>query len=388
MEKADILELTVKHLKNMHKQQQHTAASPPTATVPITAQPLLQPAVTIQPQITSNAVDHKPGFVSPRDNYKEGFIHCASEVQRYMESVNSLKPEVKNHISNHLNCRMHNLTSSNTTVTKDTSDSKPIQKPINATYVQILPKDGLHCNDHKEACLSSPVLQGVPCLQPVSVLNGQTIFVATGAIPNYSGTGQLQPVLQLAQPIISNTNFQHTVSSSPTETVKLRMEVESEQDDNGNCDNSYVDSTVVRNEQNNNEVTNSRYRQDLSKRKRKSSETLTQHTHTVSDNLNINTRNNNPKSYNVNSTESNAFSESRNHSIKQRPDSQSYFVRNLNTLNMSSGAYSIQNRDFEEVESKQRLDTRLSLQNRLAYYNHQQQPTVPQGFRSMWRPFE
>ena len=72
MEKADILEMTVKHLKNVQKHQQTT-----TTPTPATA-------------------------VTAANRYRAGFSECAREVRRYLSSVDGLGPEVHERLMGHL----------------------------------------------------------------------------------------------------------------------------------------------------------------------------------------------------------------------------------------------------------------------------------------------
>ncbi|ESO91382.1 hypothetical protein LOTGIDRAFT_74634, partial [Lottia gigantea] len=72
LEKADILEMTVKHLKLLQRQQ-------------------MAVAMTTDPFVVSK--------------YRAGFNECAAEVARYLDSVQGGSQEVKGRVLNHLsNC--------------------------------------------------------------------------------------------------------------------------------------------------------------------------------------------------------------------------------------------------------------------------------------------
>ena len=91
MEKADILEMTVKHLKNVQKQQQQQQQR----------QQVISAAAALSPHVSSSSTaSAATGNIQSR--YNAGFRECAQEVRRYLSSVNSLSPEVNEKLMSHL----------------------------------------------------------------------------------------------------------------------------------------------------------------------------------------------------------------------------------------------------------------------------------------------
>ena len=92
LEKADILELTVKHLRNLQRQQRSAAMA-------------TDPAV--------------------MEKYRAGFNECASEVMHYVSSCHALTNDVKGSLVNHLaNCLQ-------------TVNTEPVQRCLQPLHVQI-----------------------------------------------------------------------------------------------------------------------------------------------------------------------------------------------------------------------------------------------------------
>ena len=206
MEKADILELTVKHLKNMMSQQKR----------PTSRYSTRSPDLSSHDAPMQNSNDHI-------QNYTAGFIHCASEVKHYMEKTATVQQDIKNHLSNHLNARLQDMPKS------DRVQSPP---PKVNSYVQILPKETVIVGSKNEPALSSPLSpsQGVQCVQSLPILNGQT-FVLTNPIQGlHSPT--YQPMIQLTQPLVTYIPQQqvinnNNVSPKTAQTVQSDPVVES-----------------------------------------------------------------------------------------------------------------------------------------------------------------
>ncbi|XP_041377646.1 transcription factor HES-4-A-like [Gigantopelta aegis] len=99
LEKADILELTVKHLRNLQRQQRSAAMA-------------TDPAV--------------------MEKYRAGFNECANEVMHYVGSCHALSNDVKGNLVNHLaNCLQ--------TVNTPPSHPEPVQRCLQPLHVQIPP---------------------------------------------------------------------------------------------------------------------------------------------------------------------------------------------------------------------------------------------------------
>ena len=98
MEKADILEMTVKHLKNLQNRLSATKSH------------------TTGQLGTNNAVVNK---------YKAGYKECAEEVHRYLDSVPAVHPAVKDHLNVHLNTCSGTL--------EPTTSSVPCRESVHST---------------------------------------------------------------------------------------------------------------------------------------------------------------------------------------------------------------------------------------------------------------
>ncbi|CAF1524847.1 unnamed protein product, partial [Didymodactylos carnosus] len=103
LEKADILEMTVKHLKLVHKQKLVAAA----------------------------AVD--PSIIS---KYRSGYGECANEIIRFLTTTSHIDSELKNKLIDHLSTRIQTLSTSRLTDHNNTNNNNQVHHvPLSTTHV-------------------------------------------------------------------------------------------------------------------------------------------------------------------------------------------------------------------------------------------------------------
>lgn len=171
LEKADILELTVKHLRSLqdHHQQQQQHAS----------------------QLTSDA--------TLNGKYQAGFMECANEVVRYLGQSQSLADDVKSRVIRHL--------ASCIQLSSKVSFSKPIQ-PSNTAVTFSKPQQS------STAMVKCSSMAGGPRNTNSQLVNGQIVHIVNNQFQNmkpsngsFAGT---QPVA------IAPAASSLPVSSAPT----------------------------------------------------------------------------------------------------------------------------------------------------------------------------
>ncbi|XP_046352092.1 transcription factor HES-1-A-like [Haliotis rufescens] len=145
LEKADILELTVKHLRNLQRQQISGSMATDTSVM---------------------------------GKYRAGFNECANEVMRYLSSSHDINGDVRSQLINHLaNC----LQAVNSVQTPDAIHQRCLQ-PIS---VQI-PSSG-------QASHNTP-----PSMSAAAASHPQTPVASTQIIPSPTSTPSSSPVQQLS----------------------------------------------------------------------------------------------------------------------------------------------------------------------------------------------
>lgn len=112
LEKADILEMTVKHLRQLQRQQ------------------------------VTSSMSHDPTVVT---KYKAGFNECANEVVRYLGSVQGVDSDTRNRLMNHLGNLVTQL---------NNQSQDQCQQPLNVQIPQAANQQGL--NGVQNSCLLMP----------------------------------------------------------------------------------------------------------------------------------------------------------------------------------------------------------------------------------------
>ncbi|ELU10814.1 hypothetical protein CAPTEDRAFT_223641 [Capitella teleta] len=169
LEKADILEMTVKYLKNMKK-----------------------PQVSTDPAVLSK--------------YVAGFNECSSEVTKYLSNVDGLSTDVKGRMLSHLaNC----LTP---TSRAPTNIQISRQQAPSATSLSALPGSSNVC------ILNSgmPTVSATPCMQllPAKLPTGETVYLLANSNGATSPTSLPSPTQVNQQPLSPPT-----AHVSPTSTI-------------------------------------------------------------------------------------------------------------------------------------------------------------------------
>nr|AGS55438.1 hairy enhancer of split 4 [Platynereis dumerilii] len=106
LEKADILEMTVRHLRSMQRQQLSAAATSDTSVV---------------------------------GKFQAGFSECAGEVSRYLSTVDGISPDIRVRLLDHLGNSVSRVISQNSQNTPEvaTFQQKPVQHQQQQLHVQI-----------------------------------------------------------------------------------------------------------------------------------------------------------------------------------------------------------------------------------------------------------
>ncbi|XP_064642532.1 transcription factor HES-4-B-like [Lineus longissimus] len=140
LEKADILDMTVKHLKAMHRQQM------------------------------SVAMANDPSVVS---KYRAGFNECAKEVTRYLNTISGVEPEVRAHLLGHLaNCLQGQSVHQQQSMTHQSMQPLRIQIPPVSMGQQQQPRE---------------------LLQPATAVSSPSTFLVPSPDLSKIGTVQLIP---------------------------------------------------------------------------------------------------------------------------------------------------------------------------------------------------
>ena len=100
LEKADILELTVRHLRALHRQQ------------------------------VADTINQEPAVTG---KYQAGFSECAKEVMRFIGSVTEVNTDVKSRVMDHLNLCLHVVNCSPAASSEDVADQRLTQRPVHTS---------------------------------------------------------------------------------------------------------------------------------------------------------------------------------------------------------------------------------------------------------------
>lgn len=170
LEKADILEMTVKHLRQLQRQQVNQAMS-------------------CDPTVVTK--------------YKAGYNECANEVIRYLGSVQGVEDGTRNRLMNHLGNLVSQL---------NQQASEQCQQPLNVQIPQVSNQQGLQTVQN--GCLLMPAVHTSPLvLQQVQNLNVPNMYsqgpnAQTEQQRNLGATTQLCGSFQ----IVPNTNSPSAVA--------------------------------------------------------------------------------------------------------------------------------------------------------------------------------
>lgn len=178
MEKADILELTVKYLKNLQRQSGSLSTLP----------------CPDRDQFTHFGLND----VQQTDNFRDGFRGCANEVLKYLNNT-GLSHDMRDRLNNYLRSKIEGVRG--TAEQGNNNNNMSHQRDTGFT--------GL--------ASQTPVIQTLPVLQPVTLLNGQTIYVASNALSALSPVGTIQPTGLAPGSTINTTPLLATVLESPME---------------------------------------------------------------------------------------------------------------------------------------------------------------------------
>ncbi|XP_067659201.1 transcription factor HES-1-like [Haliotis asinina] len=162
MEKADILEMTVKHLRQM--QRQHFTV-----------------AVADDPTVMNK--------------YRLGFNECSLEVQRYLTSVEDLNTDVKTKLLDHINCYLAGIETANTSDT-----SLPASSPTSSP--PLLFKQELHTRPTSPSRVNTPassssvdVNNNAPAMMSMETTKPENMFSGLQVIPTQLSSGEIAFVL-------------------------------------------------------------------------------------------------------------------------------------------------------------------------------------------------
>ncbi|KAJ3586162.1 hypothetical protein NHX12_012563 [Muraenolepis orangiensis] len=172
LEKADILEMTVKHLRNLQRVQM-TAALSTDATV--------------------------------LSKYRAGFNECMSEVTRFLSTSEGVNTEVRSRLLNHLSGCMGQMIGMNYPQ-QPPSQSAHLAQPLHVQLPSTLPINGasMGCKLSPSEAVSPKVFGG---FQLVPANDGQFAFL----IPNPAYGSATSPGI----PVYANTGVPLAVSASP-----------------------------------------------------------------------------------------------------------------------------------------------------------------------------
>ena len=192
MEKADILEMTVKHLRSLQRQ------------------------VAIQTQATSSPSHSHTTKSSPTaPSYKSGYSECAEEVRRYLGSTNFVNHEVKSQLTSHLSTRIssgNGFEQSRDVHLRECSSLSPSPRssPVSsAAHSPVSSRDSF-----------SPVSNSSAQSSPIMCSN------STGSSSQFSYTANSQPMLLAAgsvSPLLSTTQGFVPIVISPVAATQTQL---------------------------------------------------------------------------------------------------------------------------------------------------------------------
>ncbi|XP_028663687.2 hairy-related 9 isoform X1 [Erpetoichthys calabaricus] len=174
LEKADILEMTVKHLRNLQRAQ-------------------MTAALTADPTVLGK--------------YRAGFNECMNEVTRFLSTCEGVNTEIRSRLLNHLSGCLGQMISINY---PQAAGQQPahLSQPL---HVQLPPAAAVPMNGVTMPCKLSPAEAVSPKVyggfQLVPATDGQFAFL----IPNPAFASTTTPVI----PLYPNANMPMTVNSSP-----------------------------------------------------------------------------------------------------------------------------------------------------------------------------
>ncbi|CAL8254598.1 unnamed protein product [Arctogadus glacialis] len=173
LEKADILEMTVKHLRNLQRVQMSAALS------------------------TDATVLSK---------YRAGFNECMSEVTRFLSTSEGVNTEVRSRLLNHLSGCMGQMIGMNYPGQQLPSQAAHLGQPLHVQLPSTLPLTGgsMGCTLSPTEALSPKVFGG---FQLVPANDGQFAFL----IPNPAFASATAPVI----PLYANTGVPMAITASP-----------------------------------------------------------------------------------------------------------------------------------------------------------------------------
>ncbi|XP_071111903.1 transcription factor HES-1-like [Haliotis cracherodii] len=164
MEKADILEMTVKHLRQMQRQHFTVAAAD-------------------DPSIMNK--------------YRLGFNECSLEVQRYLTSVEDMNTDVKTKLLDHIACYLAGIETSdtaNTTETPSPTSSPPPQTPFCKQEIQSRTTSPPRGN-MQVSSVATDVNNNAPAMPSLESIKSETMFSGLQVIPTQLSSGEIAFVL-------------------------------------------------------------------------------------------------------------------------------------------------------------------------------------------------
>lgn len=179
LEKADILEMTVKHLRNLQRAQ-------------------MTAALNTDPTVLGK--------------YRAGFSECMNEVTRFLSTCEGVNTEVRTRLLGHLASCMTQINAMNYPTQHQVPSGPPhasfgqsmVQIPSSAPQGNLMPMSGVSCKGSSPASLPSEATKVYGGFQIVPATDGQFAFL----IPNaaFAPNG---PVI----PVYNNNNNNNTVST-------------------------------------------------------------------------------------------------------------------------------------------------------------------------------
>ncbi|KAG7477564.1 hypothetical protein MATL_G00070990 [Megalops atlanticus] len=188
LEKADILEMTVKHLRNLQRVQ-------------------MSGALTADATVLSK--------------YRAGFNECMNEVTRFLSTCEGVNTEVRSRLLNHLSGCMGQMIAMNYPQPSPAQQQAHLSQPL---HVQLPPAATVPINGVSMSCKLSPAEAVSPKVyggfQLVPATDGQFAFL----IPNPAFASATAPVIPLYAntnvPVAVNTSTGHASSGSTVSPVQ------------------------------------------------------------------------------------------------------------------------------------------------------------------------
>ncbi|KAI1890815.1 hypothetical protein AGOR_G00157500 [Albula goreensis] len=179
LEKADILEMTVKHLRNLQRVQMSGALAADTTVL---------------------------------SKYRAGFNECMNEVTRFLSTCEGVNTEVRSRLLNHLSGCMGQMIAMNYPPPSSAQQQAHLAQPL---HVQLPSAATVPINGVSMPCKLSPSEAVSPKVyggfQLVPATDGQFAFL----IPNPAFASANTPVI----PLYANTNVPVTVNANPIHTT-------------------------------------------------------------------------------------------------------------------------------------------------------------------------